>query len=149
MRDNVNVFFFWNRFLMIFSKKNDDGTQNGTLNSYFDCKVIKSHFWKLENNQNSRARKIWSKYHLRAVDTVLESWNIILFDSKILGTILGTIVYHFKGKKNWILAIFDIFHKNSKCKFYLVGYHGGTQKYSYRKVWTFSFLKLCRQKFLG
>ena len=93
MRDNGGVFFLKQFDNDTFEKK-VDGTQNGTLNSYFDYKVIKSHFSKMENQQNSRVCKILSKYHLRTVDTVLESSNIILFDFKTLGTTLGTMVNH-------------------------------------------------------
>ena len=84
---------------MILLKTIIDGTQNGTLNSYFDSKVIKLHFSKMENQQNSRVCKILSKYHLRTVDTVLESSNIILFDFKTLGTTLGTMVNHITQEK--------------------------------------------------
>ena len=40
----TSMFFFWNRFLVIFLEKNDYGTQNGPLTSYFGCKVNKSDF---------------------------------------------------------------------------------------------------------
>ena len=38
---------------MILLKEKADGTQNGTPNSYFDYKVIKSHFqkWKINKIQ--------------------------------------------------------------------------------------------------
>ena len=93
------MFFFWKRFMMIFLEKNINGTQNGTHNCYFEYEVVKSHFWKLDIQQNSRIRKILSKCLLMTVDTVLESWNIILLDSKTLGTTLGTMRYYIKPKK--------------------------------------------------
>ena len=47
----------------------------------------------MENQQNSRVRRILSEYRLRAVDSVLESSNIILFKEKLLGTTLDIIIY--------------------------------------------------------
>ena len=99
MRDNGGVFFSRTVWWWYFWKKKVDGTQNGTFNSYFRYKVIKSHFWKLENQHNSRVGRILLEYRLRTVDPVLESSNIILFDLKTLGTTLGTMAYHITHKK--------------------------------------------------
>ena len=77
--------------MMILSEKNFDGTQNGTHNSNFGSEVIKSDFSNIENDEISKERRIWLKFYITSVDTVLESSNIIVFDFIILGTTLGTI----------------------------------------------------------
>ena len=69
-----------------------DGTQNGTPDSYFGCKVIKNRFWNRENEQSLRVRRIRSKHHLRVVDMVLESSNIILLTSDTHRTTIWLLV---------------------------------------------------------
>ena len=102
------MFLFQNRFMMILLEKIVDGTQNGIPDSFFWLKIKKSHFLKMENELNLRVYRIPSKHHLQAVDTVLETSNIILFEKNLWVT-LWVPLHMISSPKNRILAILSNF----------------------------------------
>ena len=65
-------------------------------------------FEKWKSELNLRVYRIRSKHHLKAVDTVLESSNIILFE-EIFWVPLWVPLYMISSPKNRILAILSNF----------------------------------------
>ena len=72
---------------------------------------------------------------MRAVDTVLESLNIILFDFEMLGTILGTKLCGIEWDKKWNVEDFDNFTVTVKAQILVCGLPEWYPKIHHQKVW--------------